>query len=50
MKISDNIQAGFYFLKVNNGNDRRMCEIWSKLTIKTPEWRRFGVFIVTLNR
>ena len=23
-----------------------MCEISSKLTIKTPKWRRFGVFIV----
>ena len=35
--------------KVNNRNIRRRCEIWSKLTIKTPE-RRYGcrssVFIV----
>ena len=38
--------------KVNNRNFRRMREICSKLTIKTPErrhWRRSSVFIVTLN-
>ena len=38
-----------YLLKVKNGNTRIMCEICSKLTIKTPErrnWRRSGVFIV----
>ena len=35
--------------KVKNRNSRTRCEIYSKLTIKTPErrqWRRFGVFIV----
>ena len=35
--------------KVNNRNIRARCEIYSKLTIKTPEqrhWRRSGVFIV----
>ena len=35
--------------KVNNRNTRTMCEICSKLTIKTPEqrhWHRFSVFIV----
>ena len=33
----------------NNRNTRTRCEIWSKLTIKTPgrrDWRRSGVFIV----
>ena len=38
-----------YLLKVNNRNTRTMCEICSKLTIKTPEWRHWclsGVFIV----
>ena len=38
-----------YLFKVNNGNTRTICEIGSKLTIKTTEqrhWRRSGVFIV----
>ena len=38
-----------YLLKVNNRNTRTRCEICSKLTIKTPEWRQYrrsGVFIV----
>ena len=58
-------QAGIYVLKVNNRNTRTsceicsnkdtrttplaLCEICSKLTIKTPErrhWRCSGVFIV----
>ena len=41
--------AGIYFFKVNNGKTRTMFEIYSKLTIKTPErrhWRRSSVFIV----
>ena len=35
--------------KVNNRNTRARCEIYSKLTIKTPkrsQWHRSGVFIV----
>ena len=42
-------QASIYLLKVNKRNIRRRCEIYSKLTIKTPERRhchRPGVFIV----
>ena len=42
-------QFNIYLFKVNNRNTRKRCEIWSKLTIKTPErphWRRSGVFIV----
>ena len=35
-----------YLFKVNNRNTRKKCEICSKLTIKTPERRRSGVFIV----
>ena len=35
--------AGIYLLKVNNRNTRTTSEIYSKLTIKTPEQ---GVFIV----
>ena len=41
--------AGIYLLKVNNRNTRRRCETCSKLTIKTPEerrWCRSGIFIV----
>ena len=39
--------AGIYLLRVNNGDIRTMCEIWSKLIIKTPErhhWYRSDVF------
>ena len=41
-----------YLFKVNKRNTRTMCEVCSKLTIKTPErlqwrqWRRSCVFIV----
>ena len=41
--------ASIYLFKINNGNNRKRCEICSKLTIKKPErchWRRSGVFIV----
>ena len=38
------IPANIYLFKVNNRNTRKRCEICSKLTIKTPERRRFGVF------
>ena len=44
--------AGIYLFKVNNGNTKTMCEIRSKLTIKTPErrqLRRSSVFIVNFN-
>ena len=43
------LTAGIYLLKINNRNTRTMCEISSKLTIKTPErcnWRCSSVFIV----
>ena len=36
-------------LKVNNRNFRKRCEIYSKLTMKAPEWlqwRRSGAFII----
>ena len=29
--------AGIYLVKVNNRNTTTKCEIYSKLTIKTPE-------------
>ena len=40
--------ANIYLFKVNNISTRKRSEIFSKLTIKTPErrrWRRSGVFI-----
>ena len=43
------IPVDIYLLKVNNRNTRTRFEIYSKLTIKTPErrhWSRSGVFIV----
>ena len=42
-------QPAFTCSKFNNKITRTSCEIYSKLTIKTPErrqWCRFGVFIV----
>ena len=45
-KVRTKIPVGIYLLKVKNRNTRTRCEICSKLTIKTPERRRFGVFIV----
>ena len=41
--------SGISLFKVNNGNNRTMSEINSKLKVKTPErhqWRRSGAFIV----
>ena len=39
--------ANIYLLKVDSKNTRKRLEIFSKLTIKTPERRhRSGVFIV----
>ena len=48
-KNTGSYPAGNYMFKFNNGNTRTRYEIFSKLTIKTPErpqWRRSGVFIV----
>ena len=41
------VPVGIKLLKVNNRNTRTRCEIYSMLTIKTPE-RRSGVFNVNL--
>ena len=41
--------ARYYLFKANNRNTRTSCEIYLKLTIKTPErsqWHRSGVFVV----
>ena len=40
--------AGDYMLKVNDRNSRTRCEICLRLTTKTPERRRSGVFIFKL--
>ena len=40
------IPAGNYMFKVINRNTRTRCEVYSKLTIRAPEDRRSGVFIV----
>ena len=45
--------SSIYVFKVNNKNTLTVCEIFSKLTIKTPEqchWRRSGVFIVNFEQ
>ena len=52
-KTSLVIPGGIYLFEVNNGNTRAMCEISSKLTIKTPEqhlWRRLCVFIINFEQ
>ena len=44
-----NIPTGNYLFKVNNSNTRTKCEIYSKLTIKTPKrphWCYSRIFIV----
>ena len=41
--------ANIYLFKFNDRNIRKRCNIWSKLTLKTPDrclWRRSRVFIV----
>ena len=38
-KVND-ISRQNYLFKANNGNTRTMCEMCSKLTIKTPEKRQ----------
>ena len=45
-KFNNNLE-NIYLFKVNSRNSGEICEIWSKLTTKTPEWhqqRFFGVF------
>ena len=38
--------AGNYMFKVNNRNTRTSCEIYSKVTIRTPEWRHASFWCV----
>ena len=44
--LCSTLLAGISLLKVNKRNTRIRCEICSKLTIKTPDRRYSGVFIV----
>ena len=44
------ILAGIYLFKVNNGNIRKMCEICSKLTIKTTEQHQWPVPVVNFEQ
>ena len=47
--IIESRPENIYLFKVKNTNTIKRCEIYSKLTIKTLEWRhwrRSGVFIV----
>ena len=44
------LPPGIYLFQPNNGNTRTICEFSSKLTIKTPEQRRSGVFIVNFDQ
>ena len=46
LNILNIIPAGINLLKVNNRNTWTRCEICSKLTIKIPERRCSGMFIV----
>ena len=49
LRISLPFPVAIYLLKVKNRNTRTRCEIFSKLTIKTPKrryWCCSGVFIV----
>ena len=39
-------QKNIYLFEVYNINTRKRCEIGTKFTIKTPEQRHSGVFIV----
>ena len=39
-------EANIYFLKANNKNTGKSCKICSKFTIKTPQRRLSGVFIL----
>ena len=34
------LRAGIYLLKFSNRNTGTMCEICSKLSVRTPKWRR----------
>ena len=47
--ILGDFPANIYYFKGNKGYTRKICEMRSKLAIKTTEWRQWyfsGVFIV----
>ena len=39
LKLAEFYSANIYLLQVNNRNTRNRCEIWSTLTMKTPDRR-----------
>ena len=41
----DFISVGIYLFKVNNSNTRSRCEIYSKVTITTPEQCEWPIFV-----
>ena len=45
-----NFPAGIYLFKVNNENTRTKSKICSMLTIKIPERRHSGIFIVNFDQ
>ena len=52
--IKKDTPHGIYFLNINNGSTRKIREICSKLTIKSPERRHLTsfwcLFLFTLNK
>ena len=46
------ISTDIHWLKVNNKNNRTMCEIRTKLSMKIPKcnWRHPGVIMVNLEQ
>ena len=50
MKWVKSNSAAIYLANVNNRTTRAMCEICSKLTIRTPERRYSGIFIVNFEQ
>lgn len=51
--IRNSFSVGIHLFKVSDGNTRTNCEIWFKLTMKTPtwlKWRHSGVYIIKFNR
>ena len=50
---SHSFPVNIYLLQVNNKNTQKRCEIYSKLTIRTPERRRWSwsvIFIVNFEQ
>ena len=51
--LSSLVPADIYLFKVNNGDNRTICEICSRLTMQRAEkcqWRHFGIFLVNFEQ